>query len=555
MFLAGLFSVLLMGSVALIGTPDLGAAPLKLSILPFRIAGDPDPDLFDREGLPASVQHATQFLFENSLRFPLADRDELNQQLDSVGFRADHAFDHDRATRVCAGTGSSHLLAGSVNFRPAGGLIVNLVSYSCDGARIIGKSRQVGRLEELQRLLHRSVAEACPFARRLAPTPAGGADRRPLDLAVVLDFDAALAALSASGSMARDVFEIQRGLDTVRRYAPEGSRIGTVVLEAGDRLDVLPFTTNWSRMLAVLAAKKPQGDVSPVGLERALEKIEQVRDRAGIPRLLIFSDTAGAGQRLNLVESRMRRLARSGWDLHLFNLFGQRPDDRAEWQRLARALALKDPAVFYGRQAGFLEYSLFLVMYGSRFYASDRDESAKIRTGALNVGELKPIETIAFPAEALTLEELPIHMAARENRKLTGLGPVVSGLEGRIKDAALGGTLYEAVPYRALVKHGGRSFWVRLARRTDFEQLKALQGGQNVYLGLRLTPTPGPEKLTNLPGEVFILKQKDVPRLLINRRDHLMRISENLISPADIWFFLAEVIEVRDARREQDIRE
>ena len=509
------------------------------------MAGDPNPDVFDRQRLPEFLQHAAYFLFEQRLRFPLQSRDDLNANLARAGYSASAVFSHETATKVCAETGVSHLLAGSANFRPADGLIVNIVSYSCRRSGVIAKGRASGRLSDLQRLLATGLREASPFARALAPAGPSGADPRALDLAVVID---------TSGSMATDLPQIRKGLASVRRQAPEGSRIGTVFLDDGDRIDVLPFTRRWDRMLQVLSARRPAGNVSATGLERGLERIEQYRDTRGIPRLLVFSDAPAQGRRLQLVESRLRRLKRRGWDVHLFQLAGQRPEDRGEWQRLARAVGLKSPEVIYGRRAGFVEFSLFLVMIGSRFYQSDRDLSGPVAAGSVEGRPMTPIETVAFPADALTLDELPRRMAARDNRKLSGLGPVVSGLEAKITKSALGGTLFETVPYRALVKHEGRGFWVRLHRRTDFERLKALRG-QSVYLGLRMTSTPGAERITNLPGEIFIRKQKDVPRLLINRRAHLQRLPQKFISPADVWFFLSEIIEVRDARREQDIRE
>lgn len=540
-------TLLLAAALALtaVAAGPAAAASRRLAILPFRVAGDPDPALFDRARLPDFLQHATYFLFENRLRFPLDDRLGLNTTLDGLGYKPDQIFDHNRAGKICAGTGSTHLLLGSANFRAADALVVNIVSYSCANARIIAKARRSGRLAEMQRMLDDALGEACPFAQQLA-RPGGGPRRKSgLDLAVVLD---------TSGSMARDLPEIRKGLRAVSRFAPEGSRIGTVLLEDGDRIDVLPFTTHWDRMLRVLAAKKPTGNVGPRALERGLEKIEQYREQRGIPRLLVFSDAATGGDRLSLVESRLRRLRRTGWDLQLFNLSGQKPEDRGEWQRLSRTLGLKSPDVIYGRQAGFLEYSLFLVMIGSRFYSADQDLSGAIRADRLDRGDLKPIETVHYPSAALTLEDLPRYMAERENKKLTGLGPVVSGLETSIKKAALAGTTYEDVPYRALVKHEGRSFWVRLGKRSDFELLKA-QRGETLYLGLRLSPTPGPEKITNLPEEIFVRKQQDVPRLLINSRDHLARIPERFVSPADVWFFLATILEVKDAGRAQDIRE
>jgi hypothetical protein len=142
-------------------------------------------------------------------------------------------------------------------------------------------------------------------------------------------------------------------LHGIREKLPSQSRIGAVVA-APEGLDILPLTESWTRMIQVLEAKRPAGDVSIKQIEDALGVVENFRDWKGDRKLLVPFD-AKADRRMHGIESRIRRLTSRNIDVSLFQLQGQTPDDQAEIRRISKILRLSDPGVLYGRRAGFVK--------------------------------------------------------------------------------------------------------------------------------------------------------------------------------------------------------
>ena len=329
-----------------------------------------------------------------------------------------------------------------------------------------------------------------------------------------------------------------------------------MTIGANDRLDTVPFSTQWPEVLPLAGAKAARGDVSVQGLAAALGIVQQYRDWKGRRKVLVFSD-ARIGRQSSSIESHIRRLKSSGATVRLFSTQNQSYADRVEWQRMARTLSLASPGVLYGREVGFVDQpGRFLLMDGGRYFTSRRDLRSAILKGVVPRSVLEPLETIHFRREELNLNDLPSAFARRQGTRANYTGPVVSGLEAAI--SSVGGAAQSPVGTaggtRVLVKNGGLSFWIRGHDRGILSQMRRSLG-RKIYVGLHVAPAPGSgEKLVNLPAPVYIRTQGDVPQLLITTWADLIRRPDRSLVRTDTHFLLLEILEVDDGRSSQDIR-
>ncbi|HMU84323.1 MAG TPA: VWA domain-containing protein [Leptospiraceae bacterium] len=510
-----------------------------MAILPFASTGANESLAFTEQDLPNLLAGATHFIFESTREHRLQDQAQTEKAVKSSGWTADQPLDSAALRSLCRTTSASRLFAGNAQFLSEGRVAISANVFSCAGLSEIGRGRRSGSLSNLQELLRGLIADAAPFSPEKRTTTAGR--RKPADVILVID---------ASGSMEEDYRAIIKSLPGIREKLPDHSRISAVVVQP-EGLDVLPFTESWSKMISVLDAKRPSGEVTIKQVEDGLGVVENFREWKGDRKLLLCFD-AKSNRRMNGIESRLRRLTGKGIDISLFQLQGQTPKDQAEIRRLSTMLRLTPPSVAYGRRAGFVEgFSLFLIQYGGRYYRADRDATAEIQSGTLDLSRLAPVETIHYTEEELQLKNLPAAYAKHENLRLVGTGPVISGIEVRVKQAVEVRGEEVASVHRALVKHEGQGLWIRIADDGTANSLKKWKG-QKLYAGLSFTREG--RELFNDPSRVYLKTQGDVPRLLITTKDNLQRASH--VSPEDVHFLLCEVVDVQgpgqgDLRRQE----
>lgn len=511
----------------------LTAAP-EMAVLPFQVSGQIDLP-FTEQDLPDLFAEATHFIFDSTRDYRVQDPAETRRALKKIGFQPDHLLGSAVLRSICRETRAARIFTGEARFLAQGRVSLSAVVLSCQTEKEAGRASVSGQVSDMQSALRDLIRDAAPFApERQRPVTAR---RKPVDLVLVID---------ASGSMEEDYRTLVKSLQGVREHLPAQSRIGAVVVQPGG-LDILPLTESWTRMIQVLDAKRPAGDVTIKQIEDALGVVENFRDWKGDRKLLVPFD-AKADRRMHGIESRIRRLTSRSIDVSLFQLQGQTPDDQAEIRRISKILRLSDPAVMYGRRAGFVEgFSIFLVQSGLRFYRSERDVSGEISTGRLNTEQLLPIETIHYKKEDLNLKNLPQAYAKRENLRLIGAGPVISGIEGRLRQAMDLRGEEEGPVFKVLVKHDGRGMWLRISDAQAAASIRKSKG-QKIYLGLSFDKEG--RELINEPSVVFPRAQGRVPRLFITRADTLSR---GRVSRADVHFLLCEIVEV-ESPDGQDLR-
>jgi hypothetical protein len=511
----------------------LTAAP-EMAVLPFQVSGQIDLP-FTEQDLPDLFAEATHFIFDSTRDFRVQDPAETRRALKKIGFQPDHVLGPAVLRSICRETRASRIFTGEARFLAEGRVSLSATVLSCQTEREAGRSSVSGQVSQLQPALRDLIRDAAPFApERQRPVTAR---RKPVDLVLVID---------ASGSMEEDYRALIKSLHGIREKLPSQSRIGAVVA-APEGLDILPLTESWTRMIQVLEAKRPAGDVSIKQIEDALGVVENFRDWKGDRKLLVPFD-AKADRRMHGIESRIRRLTSRNIDVSLFQLQGQTPDDQAEIRRISKILRLSDPGVLYGRRAGFVEgFSIFLVQNGLRFYRSERDVSGEISTGRLGTDQLLPIETIHYKKEDLNLRNLPQAYAKRENLRLVGAGPVVSGIEGRLRTAMDLRGEEEGPLFKVLVKHEGRGMWLRISDAQAAQNLRKSKG-QKLYLGLSFDREG--RELINEPSIAYPRAQGKVPRLFVTSADNLSR---GRVSRADVHFLLCEIMEV-ESPDGQDLR-
>jgi hypothetical protein len=540
-------SVLFVCWSALVLTLPLAARGSGMLILPFQVEGDPTRAGFvSRTGIPDRLQEASHFLLHAARDGNLIGTDDARAAARRADWRAGQTLDANRAGRLCSEARADYLLAGAARFLPDGRILLSATTFICRTGGSVPGVRETTDSRNFQASLRRMLVRATPFWQpRISPGVTGGGGA--VDLAVVLDH---------SGSMVEDLPLILRALTAVQQELPRGSRLGIVTVGDGDRLDVLPFSNQWDGVLAVARQKAAGGEVTLDGIERALGIVHSYREWKGARKIMVFSD-ARIGNRRSGLESYLRRLKSSGGDVRLFCLLNQQYEDRAEWQRMARALGLADPAIVYGREAGFVDQpAQYILMDGPRFYLSRRDLRGTILRGEVPADVLRPVETIHYERGELNLTDLPKALARKNGTRLAFLGPVVSGLEAAVAAGATAGTpgASDKSAVRVLVKNAGLSFWIQVADRGILAQLRR-RVGETLYVGLHVAPAPGSgEKLVNLSKPVYIRSQGEVPQLLISTWAELAKRSERDLVREDVHFLLLQILEIDDGRSSQDIR-
>lgn len=521
---------------------SLDSVHADISILPFRIEGVPDGKYFSGERAPRLLQEAAHFIFGIHKDYPLQSIPSTNEALRDAAFEADHLLSRKEASSICSRTKSDYILAGGAEFFSGERVKVSAIAFSCRYSDVAARSEASGNMARLQSLIAQAVREATPFARDLE-LPARTEDGGRINLGVIIDF---------SGSMASDLASIHASLSGVVSRLPEGSRMGAVLLQEGHNT-FFPYSTNFMEILNGLRRTPPSGNVTYGQIDQALSLIDQKKPAGGVNKALIITDAEGGGRRPVRTETQLRRLAGHGVEIHLVSPSSQKLDDRLEWERLSRTLSLPDPFVVYARRIGFLEgYSILLIMRGPRFYRLGRDARSEIFANRVPADAI-PIETIRFGGKILNLNDLPAEYAKSEKLRMAGADPVISGLEKKLTDEILSGAQNARASGRVLLKNGGRSFWISVSDRKIFNSLKDSKG-KMYYVGLRLRSggarAEGPE---NLPGSVYIRRAGDVPELMINSWDHILKV-QNGLRDSDVWFFLSEILEVRDVDEIEEIR-
>ncbi|MCR9142542.1 MAG: VWA domain-containing protein [bacterium] len=529
-------------------TFPLAAQGSGMLVLPFQVEGDPTRAGFaSRTGISDRLQEASHFLLHTARDGSLIGTDEARAAARRSDWSAGQTLDVNRAGRLCSEARADYLLAGSARFLAGGRILLSATTHICRTGRSVSGVRESTNSRDFQKTLRRLLVRATPFWQPRPSPTVTGASGGLVDLAVVLDH---------SGSMVEDLPLILRALTAVEQKLPRGSRLGIVTVGGGDRLDVIPFSDQWGSVLAAAQGKAAGGEVTLNGVERALGIVHSYREWKGARKILVFSD-ARIGSRRSGLEGYLRRLKSAGGDVRLFCLLNQQYEDRSEWRRMARALGLADPAVVYGREAGFVDQpSQFILMDGPRFFLSRRDLRGTILRGQVPADVLRPVETIHYEQGELNLTDLPKAMARKQGTRLAFLGPVVSGLEASVAAAATAGTpgAGDASATRVLVKNAGLSFWIQVADRNILAQMRR-RVGQTVYVGLHVTPAPGSgERLVNLSKPVYIRSQGEVPRLFISTWAQLAKRRERDLVRDDVHFLLLQILEIDDGRSSQDIR-
>ena len=531
------------------GTP--GALNAELAILPFRVAGRPNPALFSRRELPVQLQRAALFLFDLNREYPLI-RAETAQEaqrkvMGSSVPGSDPRFTRRRASRLCDSLRASYLLSGFVRFYSRARLDLSLHAYSCSNGRIAHRSRTRGLQTRLQKLLGRSLLRVSPFARRKPESLVlrGGKTR---DLLFVLD---------ASGSMHRDLPAIRRGIISALDRAPRDARVAVMLLGGGGKRRTLPYTRDRSRVKRFISDLRPFGDVRARDLLRALRVAAAYGEKRGGQHILLFTDAALDARGLLRLKARLRNLKANRSGISLFTLGGQKNRERRNWEAVARSLGLLDPRVLYARRLGFLDGGmLYLVSRGSRFYVSRAEIRRKVQTGSLSMTGLEPLDISRFRGENLNLRVLPELYARAVGRRLVRRGKIVSSLEKKIETAVLTDSGTGEPAHKFLVRSGKRAFWIGVNDPGTARALRRRRG-RKTYLGLRFRPARGDrphERLTNLADHVYIRPSWKIPRLFLNDWNRLRRLPSRLIRPEDVWFLLLEILEYKNVGEERELR-
>ena len=525
-------------------TSPLAAQGSGMLILPFQVEGDPTRAGFSDTRISDRLQEASHFLLYTARDAKLFSPAQTRTITGRAEWQAGQTLDSLRAGRLCSEARADYLLAGTARFIADGRIYLGATTFICRTGRSVPGANETTDGRNFQQALRRVLVRATPFWQpRVSPAVTGGGGA--VDLAVVLDH---------SGSMVEDLPAILNALSALGQQLPRGSRLGFVTAGDGDRLDVIPFSDHWADAVARAREKYASGEVTVNGIERALGIVHSYRDWRGARKVMVFSD-ARLGSRNSGLESYLRRIKASGGDVRLFCVLNQQYADRAEWQRMARALSIADPGVLYGREAGFVgEPGLFFLMNGARFYVSRRNLRGGILSGDVPEEVLQPLETIHYERTQLNLTDLPKALAQKNSTRLAFLGPVVSGLESAIARGATAGVTAASAGTRVLVKNAGLSFWINVQDRSILSELRR-RVGEKIYVGLHVAPAAGgDEKLVNLPNPVYIRSHGEVPDPLIETWTGQARRAERDLIREDVHFFLLEILEIDDGRSSQDIR-
>jgi hypothetical protein len=342
--------------------------------------------------------------------------------------------------------------------------------------------------------------------------------------------------------MATMLPEIQAFARSLGNSLPAGSRMATWIIEDrdGERVDRIGFSSNTAQIIRFLETRQPTGEIKIKSLVAALNQVNAEKFYSNNRRLFIFSDATTGNNQIPALEDALRRLKRNNINIAMYQLASQGFSERQEWARLARSLQLEDPELVWGRRVGFLQgYSVFLAQKGNRFFRATRDLQSEIEHDRLDWSSIAPLQTEAFKRDQLNLIEMPEAYAKIEKLNISGTGALVSNMEKRAVHFATRGTARMQSPYKVLLEHDGSAFWVYINNANDFRELQIARNKQ-IYIGLRLMRSPEGE-LVNIPEYIYIKSQNHAPRLLINKRSHILRVPPQLIRPEDVWFFLVTV--------------
>lgn len=525
-------------------SPLIAAGP-GTAVLPFRVTGAPPPSMPPAERMPELIQEAAAFIFEVNKNYPLISVDSTNRSLRRIGFDPDSTLDQKKAFRLCTETEASFLLSGTAHFSSGGGLNLTLSSFSCKNQRVISRSKSSGHVNRIQSLLKDLVNDSAEYAPdRAGIYGSAMQNNNRTDFGFIID---------GSGSTARELSSIQKSIALMLRDTRPEDRSGGVII--GKKRTVLPFSENHDSLIRDLRNIKPSGNTDIKDLVSALSEFEQIRSHGKLI-VIIFYDGRIMRETSHTLEERIRRLRRKGIQVNFFPLSGMDHDSLHELYRLQRAAGVNVITPTYGRAVGFLEgFSIFIIRSGLHFFRSDRNVRNEIERGGIDLRSLVPLDLIHYRKEQLNLDSFPEAYASLNRLKVTGMGPIVSDLEFRLHNLVTQNETTSHAPYSILLKNGGHSFWINVKRLKDVKTIEELSD-RSFYIGLRFKKSRnGENRLVNDPDSIVIKRQKDVPRLLINNMENLLRIPNHSVRSEDIWFLLVSVKDIKDDKGNRDIRE
>lgn len=486
------------------------------------------------------LQEASHFLLGQERQVDLVNLVDVATAMRESIWKPANPYTESGLQSLCRTSDAAYLLVGRSYFTKSSAQI-EMRSYSCRLHRELGRAQRKAPLADLQSLLRDCLRRSTPFLNsRPMVLPATKVPQNRVDMAVVLD---------NSGSMVSDLPAIHRSLQALAGRVPRGSRLGLINIDAGDRLDIMPFSTDWSASLRSARQKRASGEVSLRGLKNALSIINRYREWQSNRRLILFSDATVGGHRRSELETSLRRMKNQGVKISIFPLLNQSHADRIEWNRIRRTLQLRLPPVVYARRLDIVgQDSYYLMSADNRFYHSHSGENliSEIGGSGIDLSRMVPVESAGFLAADLNLQTLPRVFALRQNQKLRGVGPILSNLEKSIVQSVENSIQFSPEGgVRVLIKNEGHSFWIAVRNEHVLRQLENLRG-QKVYLGLHaLAARTGGDRIQFLPDPVYIRKARFVPRLFISTYVRLNQADLRKLRSSDIWFLLVEVLEIR----------
>lgn len=521
-------------------------------VLPFKATGSVPDGFYSLKDLPVLIQESVHFIFSITRDYPLSDLQTTNRILKSINYQWEKPLDSSTASRICIDTGAGRLLTGSVHFYDKNDISLSGVVYSCRLNRVEATHKTAGKINNLQSILKETVHKIAVFAPEKVKNKKESKNETGVDVFAVVDM---------SGSMLKDRSRIDAALSASMNRLPDKSRLGIILLKHNGQNDILPLSEEWRNQLVQFRLTNMEGEVDVPLLNLALDEISRFRDwKNRNKKVILFSDVRSHGNRLLETERKLRSITSRGVDVSFYQLYSMNDEDREEWKRIARSMDLPDPTVTYARKIYLLQgFYQYIVQIGGRFYRSGEEIKHLVLTGNIRKfaetsvsRNLIPLETIQFDRRQLNLDGLPDAYARLNGWTVTGSDPVFSDLDFRVSEYL--GVSSGAKYHRVLLKNESQSFWISVKTDKDAERFKSLIG-QKIYTGLRFQSGGGEERIVNLPDTIYIRKQGEVPRLMINNYPNLLHLPPSLVNPSDIWFLLSEVKDVIHAEENRDIRE
>lgn len=524
----------------LIGSP-LQALGRGIAILPFRVSGESRtfPDMSEMPGL---LQEATHFLIQESLNEESISPTRVRQQILREGWDpATMRIDEARARTLCRLLDTDLLLLGSVHFHGER-IQVKQSNFSCRSFRIQSSGEDSDHINRLQLSLKRTILKALPTVPK--KNSFRNLDRSKGDMAFLIDF---------SGSMTADRESILNGINELANRISGKRRMGGIVLTGGKGREVYRVVEHPEIHIKSLRKLRTTGEVDSRDLLGGLSDIGSFPSWKNKSDLILLTDAQIEPSMELPIENRLRKIQDSGMRIHVFHTYSQNQQTRNFWTRMGRILGI-DPTVLYGRKMGFLNgESQAILQSGNEFYTAPI-ESLNLITKNNQPGSATILKTIQFDRNRLNLNVLPGELADLRKVKLVQLGPVVSGLQFRLENLEAGNQRRTGTR-KVLVKQDGVSFWLDFDDRVNLDPLRN-KIGKKVYLGLQFAPDrSGAEPIHNLPGQLVVKSQGEVPELFVNTRKYLMQVQPGSISPDEIWFLLVEIKDIEDAGKAGDLRE